>query len=74
MLGFVLGLTTGLTDLLENALQVALLNGVPNGWVPVDNIFSSLWMVMYVKDISSYIAGFVFVVLLLLSLNAPMEL
>lgn len=74
MLGFALGLTTGFTDLLENALQVALLNGVPNGWVPTDNIFSSLWMVMYVKDISSYMAGFVFVVLLLLTLNAPMEL
>ncbi|MFW9964930.1 MAG: hypothetical protein ACFFCX_15275 [Candidatus Sifarchaeia archaeon] len=74
MLGLALGLTTGVTDLLENALQVALLNGVPNGWVPADNVFSSLWLAMYVKDISSYMAGFVFFVLLLLSLNVPIEI
>nr|KXH72188.1 MAG: hypothetical protein AM325_01565 [Candidatus Thorarchaeota archaeon SMTZ1-45] len=73
MLGFTLGLITGFTDLLENALQVALLTGVPNGWVPADNVFSSLWMIMYVKDISSYMAGFVFIVMLLLSLNDPVE-
>lgn len=73
MLGFALGLTTGFTDLLENALQVSLLNGIPNGWIPADNVFSSLWTVMYVKDISSYMAGFVFIVLLLLSLNTPMD-
>jgi hypothetical protein len=73
MLGLALGLITGFSDLLENALQVALLTGIPNGWVPADHVFSSLWMVMYVKDISSYMAGFVFIVMLLLSLNIPPE-
>ena len=71
--GFLLGSLTFITDLVENAFQVALLTGVPNGWVPADNVFSSLWVVMYVKDISSYMAGFTFIVLLLLSLSNPPE-
>jgi len=70
---FVLGSLTFISDLVENAFQVALLTGVPNGWVPADNVFSSLWMVMYVKDISSYMAGFTFIVLLLLSMSDPPE-
>ncbi len=74
MVGFALGLTTGFADLVENALQVALLTGVPNGWVPADSVFSSLWIVMYVKDISSYMAGFIFIVKLLLSLNDRQEI
>lgn len=74
MMGFALGLTTGFTDLIENAFQVALLTGVPNGWVPADSVFSSLWIVMYVKDISSYMAGFVFIVMLLLTLSDHQEI
>ena len=66
---FALGSLTFVSDMVENAFQVALLTGVPNGWVPADNVFSSLWVVMYVKDISSYMAGFTFIVLLLLSMN-----
>jgi len=53
---------------------VALLTGVPNGWVPADSVFSSLWIVMYVKDISSYMAGFVFIVMLILSLSDRQEI
>jgi hypothetical protein len=74
MVGFALGLTTGFADLIENGLQVALLTGVPNGWVPADSVFSSLWIVMYVKDISSYMAGFVFIVMLLLTLSDRQEI
>ena len=70
---FLLGSLTFISDLVENAYQIALLTGVPNGWVPADNVFSSLWVVMYVKDISSYMAGFTFIVLLLLSLSNPPE-
>ena len=70
---FLLGSVTFVNDMVENAFQVALLTGVPNGWVPADNVFSSLWVVMYVKDISSYMAGFTFIVLLLLSLSNPPE-
>ena len=70
---FLLGSLTFISDLVENAFQVALLTGVPNGWIPADNVFSSLWVVMYVKDISSYMAGFTFIVLLLLSLSNPPE-
>jgi heme A synthase len=70
---FALGSLTFISDLVENAYQIALLTGVPNGWVPADNVFSSLWVVMYVKDISSYMAGFTFIVLLLLSLSNPPE-
>ena len=69
-IAFLLGSLTFISDLVENAFQVALLTGVPNGWVPADNVFSSLWLVMYVKDISSYMAGFTFIVLLLLSLSS----
>jgi len=70
---FALGSLTFISDLVENAFQVALLTGVPNGWLPADSVFSSLWVVMYVKDISSYMAGFTFIVLLLLSLSDPPE-
>ncbi|MBE0527199.1 hypothetical protein E4H12_15175 [Candidatus Thorarchaeota archaeon] len=70
---FALGSLTFISDLVENAYQVAFLTGVPNGWVPADGVFSSLWVVMYVKDISSYMAGFTFIVLLLLSLSDPTE-
>ena len=70
---FLLGSLTFLADMIENAYQVVLLTGVPNGWVPADSVFSSLWVVMYVKDISSYMAGFTFIVLLLLSLSDPPE-
>ncbi|MHA1949508.1 MAG: hypothetical protein ACW99G_07425 [Candidatus Thorarchaeota archaeon] len=72
-IAFLLGSLTFVSDLVENAFQVALLTGVPNGWVPAANVFSLLWIVMYVKDISSYMAGFTFIVLLLLSLNNPPE-
>ncbi|MHA2081632.1 MAG: hypothetical protein ACW99H_10860, partial [Candidatus Thorarchaeota archaeon] len=71
---FMLGSLTFISDLVENAFQVALLTGVPNGWLPADNVFSSLWVVMYVKDISSYMAGFTFIVLLLLSLSDTPEI
>ncbi|MFX1607042.1 MAG: hypothetical protein ACFFDD_14205 [Promethearchaeota archaeon] len=70
---FSLGSLTFISDLVENAFQIAILNGVPNGWVPADNVFSSLWVVMYIKDISSYMAGFTFIVLLMLSLSDPPE-
>lgn len=71
---FALGSLTFISDLVENAYQVALLTGVPNGWVPADSVFSSMWMVMYVKDISSYMAGFIFIVMLLISLNDRQEI
>jgi hypothetical protein len=70
---FTLGGVTFVSDLVENAYQVALLTGVPNGWIPADSVFSSFWVVMYVKDLSSYMAGFTFIVLLLLSLRDPPE-
>lgn len=70
---FALGSLTFISDLVENAFQIALLTGVPNGWVPADSVFSSLWLAMYVKDISSYMAGFTFIVLLVLSFSEPPE-
>ncbi|MFW9805500.1 MAG: hypothetical protein ACFFFK_02065 [Candidatus Thorarchaeota archaeon] len=70
---FALGSLTFISDLVENAYQVALLTGVPNGWVPADSVFSSFWTVMFVKDISSYMAGFTFIVLLLISISDPPE-
>jgi hypothetical protein len=70
---FALGSLTFISDLIENAFQVALLTGVPNGWVPADTVFSSFWLVMFVKDISSYMAGYTFIILLALSLSDPPE-
>ncbi len=72
-IAFLLGSVTFVSDLIENAFQIALLTGVPNGWVPADNVFSTLWVVMFVKDISSYMAGFIFIVMLLVSLNIPRD-
>ena len=70
---FALGSITFISDLIENAFQVALLTGVPNGWVPADAVFSSFWLVMFVKDISSYMAGYTFIILLVLSFSEPPE-
>jgi len=70
---FALGSLTFVSDIVENAFQVALLTGVPNGWVPADTVFSSMWLVMYLKDISSYMAGFTFIILLVLSFSDPPE-
>ena len=70
---FALGSLTFITDLVENAFQIALLTGVPNGWIPPETVFSSFWLVMFVKDISSYMAGYTFIILLVLSLSDPPE-
>ncbi|UCE09571.1 MAG: hypothetical protein JSW61_11445 [Candidatus Thorarchaeota archaeon] len=70
-LAFALGFTTGVTDLVENAIHVSLLTGVPNGWVPDALVFSNAWTVTFVKDLSSYMAGMIFVVLLLMTLGIP---
>jgi hypothetical protein len=70
-LAFALGLTTGVTDLIENAMHVALLTGVPNGWVPDSLVFSNAWTVTFVKDLTSYMAAMIFIVLLLMSLSSP---
>ncbi len=70
-LGFALGLTTGFCDLIENALHVALYNGVPNGWAPDPLVFANLWTFTFVKDISSYMAGFIFIIMLVVTINDP---
>ncbi len=68
-LALAFGLTTGFCDMIENAIHVALINGIPSGWIPDPVIFVNLWTVTFVKDITSYMAGLIFVILLLLSLN-----
>ncbi len=73
-LAFALGLATGVCDLVENAIQVALFTGIPAGWTPDGLYFASLWTFTFVKDMTSYMAGMVFVVLLILSLGTPPEL
>ena len=73
-IGFALGFTTGICDLIENAIQGALFTGVPNGWMPDSNVFSVLWSFTFIKDISSYMAGFIFVVLLITNLHNPAKL
>jgi hypothetical protein len=71
-LAFILGLTTGVCDLVENAMHVALYTGVPSGWVPEGAYFASLWSFTFTKDLTSYMAGMIFIVLLLLTLgDAP---
>jgi hypothetical protein len=73
-LAFVVGLTTGLCDLIENAIQLALFTGVPAGWTPDGLYFATLWTFTFVKDMASYTAGMIFIVLLILSLGTPAEL
>ena len=56
-------------DILENAVLLGLLNGVPVGYEPVDLMFGIQWLFMSIKDISSVIATLIFAVLLIISLN-----
>ncbi len=70
--GLAIGLATGVCDLIENAIHVALINGVPSGWQPDPLIFVNLWTFTFIKDITSYMAGMIFVILLLLSVNHPL--
>ena len=47
--------------------------GVSAGWQPDPLIFVTLWSFTFIKDITSYMAGMIFVVLLLLSSNDPRD-
>ena len=73
-LGFALGLSTGILDLIENAIHVALLTGIPNGWTPDSLVFANLWTITFAKDFTSYMAGMIFIILLLVTLNNPSKL
>ncbi|MHA2601661.1 MAG: hypothetical protein AM324_005965 [Candidatus Thorarchaeota archaeon SMTZ1-83] len=73
-LAFVVGLATGFCDLIENAIQLALFTGIPAGWTPDGIYFASLWTFTFVKDMTSYTAGMIFIVLLTLSLGTHAEL
>lgn len=73
-LGFILGITTGMCDMIENAIHVALYTGVPNGWTPDGLVFASLWSFTFVKDLTSYMAGMIFVVMLLVTLGGPSKM
>ena len=70
-LGFILGITTGMCDMVENAIHVTLYAGVPNGWTPDSLVFATLWSFTFIKDLTSYMAGIIFVIMLLMTLNTP---
>ncbi|MHA2423450.1 MAG: hypothetical protein ACXAEF_01600 [Candidatus Thorarchaeota archaeon] len=73
-LGFMLGLTTGMCDMIENAIHVALYAGVPNGWTPDGLVFATLWSFTFIKDLTSYMAGMIFVVMLFMTLDGPIDM
>jgi len=73
-IAFIAGSMTALFDMIENAIHVALINGVPVGWNPDPLIFVELWTATFIKDITSYMAGMIFVVLLLLSASSAFDL
>ncbi len=73
-LGLLLGTTTGICDMIENALHIGLVTGIPNGWTPDNLLFVFLWSFTFIKDLTSYMAGFIFIILLLFSLNQPTSL
>jgi len=73
-LGLAIGASTGILDLIENAIHVALLTGIPNGWTPDSLLFANLWTITFTKDLSSYMAGMIFIILLLVTLNDPPKL
>ncbi|MCK5240080.1 MAG: hypothetical protein KAR33_11055 [Candidatus Thorarchaeota archaeon] len=73
-LGMILGLTTGMCDMIENAIHVALYTGIPNGWTPDGLVFASLWSFTFIKDLTSYMAGMIFVVMLLMTLDGPIDM
>jgi hypothetical protein len=73
-LGFVLGLTTGMCDMIENAIHVVLYTGVPNGWTPDGLVFATLWSFTFIKDLTSYMAGMIFIVMLLMTLDGPIDM
>ncbi|MHA2242841.1 MAG: hypothetical protein ACXACE_14650 [Candidatus Thorarchaeota archaeon] len=70
-LALILGLTTGLCDMIENAIHIALYTGVPNGWTPEGLYFATLWSFTFIKDLTSYMAGMIFIVMLFMTLSNP---
>jgi hypothetical protein len=73
-LALALGLMTGFCDMVENAIHVALLNGIPAGWTPDDMYFATLWSFTFIKDLTSYMAGMIFIVMLIVALSNPPEM
>jgi hypothetical protein len=73
-IGIIAGFSTAIFDIIENAIQVALLQGISEGWDPNNLIWVFLWGFTFIKDISSYLAGFVFIVLLIVTINDSPEL
>lgn len=71
--GLALGLSTAVFDVLENAILV-MLNRIGTNFTPDPLIWVVLWFFTFVKDISSYMSGFVFAVLLIATLNHTPEL
>ncbi len=55
--------------MVENAIHVALLNGIPAGWTPDGMYFATLWSFTFVKDLTSYMAGMIFIVMLIVTIN-----
>ncbi|MFW9853507.1 MAG: hypothetical protein ACFFFG_00505 [Candidatus Thorarchaeota archaeon] len=73
-LGLVLGMTTAGCDLIENALHIAFITGVFNGWNADPILWVYLWTFTFIKDLTSYMAGFIYVVLLVMTLSSPVGL
>jgi hypothetical protein len=59
-IGLMFGLATSMGDVLENAIQYALVFGVHENWTPDASIYVFFWVIAYFIDISSYVAGLIF--------------
>jgi len=71
---FSLGISTAIFDIIENSFLITLFTGVPVNFTPESLVFSLQWLATSIKDISSYISGALFVLLLLVGMNTPPEL
>ena len=73
-LGLIFGFITVFTDLIENGFVVSINNGIAAGFQPDNLVWSIFWTISAIKDISSYMCAFLFVVLLAYSLNVDPKL
>ncbi|MFW9780132.1 MAG: hypothetical protein ACFFE8_14890 [Candidatus Heimdallarchaeota archaeon] len=73
-LGLSLGLATAVCDLIENALHIAFITGAFNDWNADPILWVYLWAFTFTKDLTSYMAGIINVVLLLVTFSSPVNL
>jgi len=63
IIGLIFGILTALLDILENALLVAMIQGINRGWLPGDGIYGTVWTINMLVDLLSYITILLFAII-----------